>query len=70
MSVTNARKDSVLAIETAQDLGVPLFATLASHAPYEIAEALGKGDLDYASLAQLWEEWTGVAFNAGPSPKV
>src|SRR3546814_6225592 len=41
MSVTNARKDSVLALETAQQLGVPLFATLASHTPYEIAEAKG-----------------------------
>jgi 3-hydroxyisobutyrate dehydrogenase-like beta-hydroxyacid dehydrogenase len=29
MSVRNARKDSMLALETAQDLGVPLFATLA-----------------------------------------
>ena len=26
MSITNARKDSVLALETAQELGVPLFA--------------------------------------------
>lgn len=62
MSVSNARKDSVLAIEMAQDLGVPLHAILASHTPYEIAEATGRGDLDYAALAQLWEEWTGVSF--------
>ncbi|MBM84534.1 MAG: 6-phosphogluconate dehydrogenase, partial [Rhodospirillaceae bacterium] len=46
MSVTNARKDSILALETAQQLGVPLFATLAAHTPYEIAEAGGLGDLD------------------------
>ena len=62
MSVSNARKDSVLALETAQQLGVPLFATLASHTPYEIAEAKGMGDLDYASLAQLWEDWSDVSF--------
>lgn len=62
MSVTNARKDSVLALETAQELGVPLFATLASHTPYEIAEAKGMGDMDYAALAQLWEDWSGVNF--------
>ena len=62
MSVTNARKDSVLALETAQELGVPLFATLAAHTPYEIAEAKEMGDLDYASLALLWEEWSKVNF--------
>ena len=62
MSVTNARKDSVLALETAQELGVPLFATLAAHTPYEIAEAKKMGDMDYASLALLWEEWSKVNF--------
>lgn len=65
MSVTNARKDSVLALETAQQLGVPLFATLAAHTPYEIAEARDMGDLDYASLATLWEEWADVSFKTG-----
>jgi 3-hydroxyisobutyrate dehydrogenase len=65
MSVTNARKDSVLALETAQQLGVPLFATLAAHTPYEIAEAGGMGDLDYASLATLWEQWSDVSFKTG-----
>jgi len=64
MSVTNARKDSVLALETAQQLGVPLFATLAAHTPYEIAEARDMGDLDYASLASLWEEWADVSFKS------
>jgi 3-hydroxyisobutyrate dehydrogenase-like beta-hydroxyacid dehydrogenase len=63
MSVSNARKDSVLALETAQQLGVPLYATLASHTPYEIAQAVGKGDMDYAALAQLWEEWAGISFS-------
>jgi len=64
MSVTNARKDSVLALETAQQLGVPLFATLAAHTPYEIAEARDMGDLDYASLASLWEGWADVSFKS------
>jgi 3-hydroxyisobutyrate dehydrogenase len=62
MSVSNARKDSVLALETAQALGVPLFATLAAHTPYEIAEAQGIGDLDYAALASLWEQWCAIDF--------
>ncbi len=63
MSVSNARKDSVLALETAQELGVPLYAIQASHTPYEIAEAIGMGDLDYAALATLWEQWSGVRFS-------
>ena len=62
MSITNARKDSVLALETAQQLGVPLFATLAAHTPYEIAQARDMGDLDYASLASLWEQWADISF--------
>jgi 3-hydroxyisobutyrate dehydrogenase-like beta-hydroxyacid dehydrogenase len=63
MSVSNARKDSVLALETAQELGVPLYAIQASHTPYEIAQSLGMGDLDYAALAQLWEQWSDVRFS-------
>ena len=62
MSVMNARKDSTLALETAQDYGVPLFATLAAHTPYEIAQQKGMGELDYASLAKLWEEWCDLDF--------
>lgn len=62
MSVTNARKDSMLALETAQDYGVPLFATLAAHTPYEIAQQKGMGELDYAALARLWEDWCGIDF--------
>jgi len=63
MSVSNARKDSVLAVATAQELGVPLYAILASHTPYEIAEAVGMGNLDYAALATLWEQWIGIQFS-------
>ena len=62
MSVMNARKDSMLALETAQDYGVPLFAILAAHTPYEIAQQKGMGELDYASLAKLWEEWCDLDF--------
>ena len=67
MSVSNARKDSVLALETAQELGVPLYAIQAAHTPYEIAEALGMGNLDYAALATLWEQWSGMRFSDNAS---
>ena len=66
MSISNARKDSMLALETAQQLGIPLFATLAAHTPYEIAEAKEMGAMDYASLAILWEEWSKISFNTNP----
>lgn len=66
MSVTNARKDSTLALNTAQELGVPLFAILAAHTPYEIAENSGYGQLDYAALAKLWESWCGIEFSKAP----
>jgi 3-hydroxyisobutyrate dehydrogenase-like beta-hydroxyacid dehydrogenase len=63
MSVANARKDSVLALETSQDTGVPLFATLAAHTPYDIADQMGLGALDYAALAKLWEGWCDIDFS-------
>ena len=70
MSVLNARKDSTLALEVAQQLGVPLYAIQASHTPYEIAAASGLENLDYASLATLWEAWCGVEFaNDHPGQK-
>ncbi|MCZ6840393.1 MAG: NAD(P)-dependent oxidoreductase [Alphaproteobacteria bacterium] len=65
MSVANARKDSLLALETAADCGVPLFAMLAAHTPYEIAASQGMGDLDYAALAKLWEAWCDMDFSSG-----
>ena len=60
MSVTNARKDSMLALETAYEYGVPLFAISGSHIPYDIAKDKGLGEKDYASLATLWESWANV----------
>lgn len=68
MSVSNARKDSVLALEMAQQLGVPLYAIQASHTPYEIAESSGMGELDYAALATLWETWANVKFSGATAP--
>ena len=52
----------VCALATAQQMGVPLFAISASHTPYEIAEANGLGDADYAALSRLWEDWAQYHF--------
>lgn len=62
MSTINARKDSGLIIDTARALGVPLFSIPATHAAYEIAVGEGLGELDYASMGRLWENWLGIDF--------
>jgi 3-hydroxyisobutyrate dehydrogenase-like beta-hydroxyacid dehydrogenase len=57
MPLDAARKDSVLALELAQTLGVPLFAIQGSHTIYEIAAAAGYGRDDYAAIAKVWADW-------------
>jgi len=57
MPLEAARKDSTLALQLAQSLGVPLFAIQGSHTVYEIAAAAGYGREDYAAIARLWADW-------------
>jgi len=57
MPLDAARKDSMLALELAQSLGVPMFAIQASHSVYDIASAAGYGREDYAAIAKLWKHW-------------
>jgi len=57
MPLEAARKDSVLALELAQSLQVPLFAIQGAHTAYEISQAAGHGRHDYAAVAKIWEEW-------------
>ncbi|WP_263145196.1 NAD(P)-dependent oxidoreductase [Pseudomonas sp. RIT-PI-AD] len=57
MPLDAARKDSVLALELAQSLGVPLFAIQGSHSVYEMAARAGYGRDDYAAVAKLWADW-------------
>lgn len=57
MPLDAARKDSVLALELAQSLGVPLFAIQGSHTIYDIAVAAGYGRDDYAAIAKVWADW-------------
>lgn len=60
-----ARKDSVLALELAQRTRVPMFAIQAAHSVYELAVSAGLARLDYASVATLWEAWTGRPLTDG-----
>ena len=57
MPLDAARKDSVLALQLAQTLGVPLFAIQGSHSVYDMAVAAGHGRDDYAAVAKLWAAW-------------
>lgn len=57
MPLDAARKDSVLALQLAQTLGVPLFAIQGSHSVYDMAAAAGYGRDDYAAVARLWADW-------------
>ena len=57
MPLDAARKDSVLALQLAQTLGVPLFAIQGSHSVYDMAAAAGYGRDDYAAVAKLWADW-------------
>ncbi|MEO7150328.1 MAG: NAD(P)-dependent oxidoreductase [Burkholderiaceae bacterium] len=57
MPLDAARKDSVLALQLAQTLGVPLFAIQGSHSVYDMAAAAGYGRDDYAAVAKLWVDW-------------
>jgi 3-hydroxyisobutyrate dehydrogenase-like beta-hydroxyacid dehydrogenase len=62
MAVTNARKDSALAMAAAQESGVRFETIGAAHAAYERAITAGMGGEDYASIAKLWESESGIAF--------
>lgn len=57
MPLDAARKDSMLALQLAQTLGVPLFAIQGSHSVYDMAAAAGYGRDDYAAVAKLWADW-------------
>jgi 3-hydroxyisobutyrate dehydrogenase-like beta-hydroxyacid dehydrogenase len=63
MSVSNARKDSTLALSLAQRMGIPLFAIQSTHTVYEMAVQQDLGNLDYASIAKLWESWLDISFS-------
>ncbi|UIK89773.1 NAD(P)-dependent oxidoreductase [Arthrobacter polaris] len=56
MPLDAARKDSILALELAQKLGVPLFAIQGSHTAYDIAAAAGYGREDYSAVSKVWDD--------------
>ncbi|MET3506546.1 NAD(P)-dependent oxidoreductase [Halalkalibacter oceani] len=62
MSTENARKDSTLFLQLAQENGIPLFSIQAAHSVYEVAAQNGFGKEDYAAIAKLWEKWLNINF--------
>jgi len=65
MPAVNALKDSRLALEAAQALGVATPVMAAAHGVYDQAVAHGLGGLDYAALGTLWEDALGISFADG-----
>lgn len=62
MPLDAARKDSMLVLELAQSLGVPIFAIQGAQTVYDIASAAGYGRDDYAAIAKIWTDWGKPAF--------
>ncbi len=60
MKLHLTHKDSVLACDLANQLGVPLFVTAAAHSVYQYAMNLGLSEMDYVAIAKIWEEALGV----------
>jgi 3-hydroxyisobutyrate dehydrogenase-like beta-hydroxyacid dehydrogenase len=68
MPLEAARKDSTLALDLAQQHGVPLFAIQGAHTVYEIAVKEGLRREDYSTLAVLWERWIDRSLAYGINP--
>ena len=54
------RKDLTIALETGEELGVPLEATALVRERFEAMVESGRGDLDHSGLADLLQERAGV----------
>lgn len=54
-------KDEGLALEYGKQMGVPMFVTGLVHALFSQAKGLGKGDLDFSAVSQLYTEAVGVS---------
>jgi len=59
------QKDVGLALDYGKAVGVPMFITGLVHQLYTQAKGLGKGDLDFAAIAQLYEEAAHVSLKKG-----
>ena len=54
-------KDLGLALDYGKEMGVPMFVSALVHQLYTQAQGLGKGDLDFSAIADLYSEATGVS---------
>jgi 3-hydroxyisobutyrate dehydrogenase len=63
-SIALSRKDLSLALQMAENLGVPMLATSAVRQIYEAAAAQGLDTLDMAAVTTLYEQWAGVKVRA------
>ncbi len=54
-------KDLGLALDYGKEMGVPMFVSALVHQLYTQAQGLGKGDLDFSAIADLYTEATGIS---------
>ena len=54
-------KDLGLALDYGKEMGVPMFVSALVHQLYTQAQGLGKGDLDFSAIADLYTEATGMS---------
>lgn len=54
-------KDLGLAVDFGREIGVPMFVSSLVHQLYTQAQGLGKGEMDFSAIADLYTEATGVS---------
>ncbi|HHY38594.1 MAG TPA: NAD(P)-dependent oxidoreductase [Clostridia bacterium] len=65
MKLHLAYKDSRLACELGNELGVPLFVTGVAHSVYQEGMSAGWADEDYVTIAKIWEKLLGISIESG-----
>jgi 3-hydroxyisobutyrate dehydrogenase-like beta-hydroxyacid dehydrogenase len=58
-------KDLNLIVQTAKDLGVPLFEGTMAQQLFALSRGLGRGELDYSAVSLLYQEAAGVTIATG-----
>lgn len=58
-------KDLNLIVQTAQELGVPLFETITAQQLFALSQGLGRGGRDYSAVSLLYQDAAGVTIATG-----
>ena len=58
------QKDMGLATDLGKAMGVPMFSAALVHQLYTQAKGLGKGELDFFAISEIYTEATGASLEA------